>query len=99
MTSLTTPALPDLTTTFMHVSAIPSLDRLHRKDVLNLEPLIVMYTTRNGFIGIRLNCQPQNCQLVDNPEIGNSEYIQYSELPTLLITVYLVYLMISKYKL
>ena len=40
--------------------------------------------------GIRSNCQPQNCLLVDNPEVGNSEYIHYSELPTPFIIVYLV---------
>ena len=44
--------------------------------------------------GITLNCQPQNCQLVGNPEVGNFEYIHYSELPTLLLL--LVYLMILK---
>ena len=40
--------------------------------------------------GITLNCQPQNCLLVDNPEVGNFEYIHHSELPTPLIIVYLV---------
>ena len=34
--------------------------------------------------------QLQNCLIVDNPEVGNSEYIHYSELPTPLIIVYLV---------
>ena len=24
------------------------------------------------------DCQPQDCLLVDNPEVGNSEYIHYS---------------------
>ena len=38
--------------------------------------------------------QLQNCLIVDNPEVGNSEYIHYSELPTLLLL--LVYLMILK---
>ena len=40
--------------------------------------------------GITLNCQPQNCLLVDNPEVGNFEYIHYSELPSPLMIVYLV---------
>ena len=41
-------------------------------------------------IGITLSCQPQNWLLVANSEVGNSEYIHYSELPTPLIIVYLV---------
>ena len=41
-------------------------------------------------LGITLSCQPQNWLLVANPEVGNSEYIHYSELPTPLIIVYLV---------
>ena len=42
------------------------------------------------FKGITLSCQPRNWLLVANPEVGNSEYIHYSELPTPLIIVYLV---------
>ena len=40
--------------------------------------------------GITLSCQPQNWLLVANPVVGNAEYIDYSELPTPLIIVYLV---------
>ena len=43
-----------------------------------------------GTTGITLSCQPQNWLLVANPEVGNSEYIHYSELPTPLIIIYLV---------
>ena len=31
------------------------------------------------------DCQPQDCLLVNNPEVGNSEYIHYSGLPTPII--------------
>ena len=31
------------------------------------------------------DCQPQNWLLVDNPEVGNSEYAHYSGLPTPII--------------
>ena len=34
-----------------------------------------------------------NCQLVANPEVGNSEYMHQSGLPTLLTIVYFVFLL------
>ena len=45
---------------------------------LNPPDLSIQVSQSYTLFGITLNCQPQNCLLVDNPEVGNSEYIHYS---------------------
>ena len=39
----------------------------------------------DGHGGNPQDCQPQNWLLVANPEVGNSEYVHYSGLPTPII--------------
>ena len=60
------------------------------QEVSNLSMGILSGRYWIAFTGITLSCQPQNCLLVDNPEVGNFEYIHYSELPSPLMIVYLV---------
>ena len=64
------------------------------QEVMLLQNMIVVKTKIVKWVietmGITLSCQPQNWLLVANSEVGNSEYIHYSELPTPLIIVYLV---------
>ena len=43
------------------------------------------YNDYNDYNGNPQDCQPQNWLLVDNPEVGNSEYVHYSGLPTPII--------------
>ena len=62
----------------------------HAPDYYLWATVVMIMMISDNADGITLSCQPQNWLLVANSEVGNSEYIHYSELPTPLIIVYLV---------